>query len=294
VRATFFTPTGERVRANLADIAVPAGENTEIALNRFIRLQPIVSVEIEAVRGRVVAWRSIVIKRRDGPTGLASSLGATSPSVTWYFAAGEVGDSAEDRITILNPSNDEAVVTVSLSTADKPIQPQSLVEVSIPPRTSKRLSLSDATKGLRAGVSAVVTSTNGVPLVAEQSLAISNRGVSAEVGLTRAAEEWLVGPAALRPSDDSVAVMNPSSQTAHVSMTLLYEHGAPRRPAALQRIAIPAGLRREIALDRWTTGQVSYVRIRSASPIVAERVAFSGAAGDLADVAGVPLRPSER
>mgnify|MGYP006182164531 CR=1 FL=1 len=59
VTVEFFTPTGKTTKANLAEVAVPAGESKFIAVNDYILRQPVLGASVTARRGRIVAWRTM-------------------------------------------------------------------------------------------------------------------------------------------------------------------------------------------------------------------------------------------
>jgi hypothetical protein len=296
VRLSFFTPTGAKVKANLADIPVRAGTTREISVNEFITLQDELAASVTAVRGRVVAWRMLVADPKDATKGTEFSLGTTGTSPTWYFPAGGAGTGVTEEISLLNPSTtEEASITISLTTNDGSLQPQKLVEIAVPPGSSKRVPLYESPPdrlGSVTDVSALVTSSNGIEVIAERTMAYTgeNAGVSSEIGATQTARRWLLGPAALAPGNDRISVMNPGSRDATVDVTLMFENADPRSPEELQDVVVGAGLRREIGLDRWTSGEAAWALIVSDAPVVTERTALDREAGDPAAVMGVPVR----
>ncbi|MBW3594191.1 MAG: hypothetical protein KY391_01330, partial [Actinobacteria bacterium] len=133
VSVTFYTPTGKTTKANLAEIAVPAGESQVVRVNEFILRQPVLGASVTAQRGRIVAWRAMFAEPDDRPHGVYLSLGATSPSLEWYFPEGAVGNGLEEVITLLNPHQREAIVTISLATTTGRQQPPKLLEIRVPP-----------------------------------------------------------------------------------------------------------------------------------------------------------------
>ncbi|MDQ5816658.1 MAG: DUF5719 family protein [Actinomycetota bacterium] len=296
VRLSFYTPTGEKVKANLTDIPVRAGTTREISVNEFITLQDELGASVSAIRGRVVAWRMLVADPKTGTAGVEFSLGTRQTSPTWFFPAGGAGTGVTEAISLLNPSTtEEAAITISLTTNDGSLQPQKLVEISVPPGSSKRVPLYEtppARLGSVTDVSALVTSSNGIEVVAERTTAYKGEGggLTGEIGAVSTAREWFLGPAALDPASDRVSVMNPASEDAILDVTLMFEDSQPKAPAALQELVLGAGLRREINLDRWTTGRAAWAVITSEAPIVAERSAFDRGANDPADVMGTPVR----
>ena len=99
---------------------------------------------------------------------------------------GSVGTGASERISVLNPTRDEALVTVSLVTDREAIQPPELVEMAIPAQSSIEVNLADAVgNNDLGGTSVVVRSVNEVPIVVERSIFYSEgefSGFTTEIG----------------------------------------------------------------------------------------------------------------
>ncbi|HEX2236249.1 MAG TPA: DUF5719 family protein, partial [Actinomycetota bacterium] len=293
VRVLFFTPTGVRAKANLADLAIPPGGSREVVVNDFIFRRKLLAATVEAERGRVVAWRLLVDRREDG-RGIEVSAGAPAAATTWYFPDAPAGPGARGSIAVLNPSAEhEAAVTVTLVTEDRVDQPRSLVEVPVAPGSVRRIELPGGSRRGSAPASAIVTSANGVGVVAERLVRYTGdelRGVTAETGATEPALRWLLGPVAREPRYDELALVNPGPRPARVHVTL----AAGRRllsPGALDGVRVRAGLRATIPLGRWTRGEEALAALVEADePVIVERRAFSTRDRDVAAAIGSPLR----
>jgi len=295
-RVAFYTPAGEELKANLADVAVPSGEAVSLRVNDYILRRRSLAAEIDALRGRVVAWKTVAASvAGDGGEGairgVYSTLGATEPSATWYFPEGGAGGDISERISVLNPSRREAIVTVSLNGSSRSVQPPSLVEIPIPPKSSSSVALGSVLKSSDAagGLSAVVQSTNGVPVVAERTVTYSSAGltgIATELGADGAATAWSLGAGLEDASDDTVIVMNPGSRDANVDVVLLGRRG-PVEPAALKGIPVPSGSRRIVSVERWTRSRPSIALLNSDNPVVVERRSYAGV--DVALEMGRPL-----
>ena len=295
VTVTFFTPTGKTIKANLAEVAVPAGQSKFIQVNDFILRQPVLGAAVTAQRGRIVAWRVMFAESEDRPNGVYFELGATSPSEAWYFPEGQVGGGIEEVITLLNPNRREAIVTISLATRSKPVQPPKLVEVKIAPGAVKAISLpqvlSDRDQDL-GGVGAIVRSTNDVEVVAERTVwyAADRTGVASSIGAREPVLQWVVPPAAVASVEDSLVLLNPSDEKATVSLQLFRQGGDAITPE--NKITVPARGRVGFSLSQLSGGQPAAVLVSSDVPIVAERVASTGN-GDVSSVMGDPTRSSQ-
>jgi hypothetical protein len=294
VRVVFLTPAGEQSKAGLAQIGVPSGKSADVDLNTYITQKDSLAIHISAVRGRVVAWKMLFSHPSGRPPGVEFSLGATEPMTQAFFPIGVVDDHSSERITILNPSDGESVLTVSLMTKAGVVQPTQFREMHVRRRSTRVLDLNSLSKhGPPLGpVSATLEVLNGVGVMAEESLALGSgglKGVAADMGLPEPADSWWLGPAAAKPTRDVIVLFNLGGNGANVDLTLLSEGGAARRPASLQNLKVGSGERAEIALPAGS-GVAPVVRLDSDQPVVAGRLAQGG--GDIGLVGGAPITPS--
>jgi hypothetical protein len=288
-RITFYTPGGEITKARLTEgLPVPAGETRVVKVNDFVPPEKVLGAVVDMGRGRAVAWRASLIDPKEQPTGLQFTLGAKATAETWYLPAGSIEDGVDERISLLNPSNQEAIVSLSLVTSTETLQPPRLVDIQLPARTSTRLTLSELI-GSRlqnlGGVGVVATSTNSVGIVAERTLWYDITGVtgtSSEVGGEVTRELWLVPPALLKPTTDTVVVLNPGLKRTKVSLSLLGPRG-PRRLRDLQDVSVGPARRRRIELHGVEAGMIL---LESDRPVAVERSASSSR--DAAAVLGIP------
>jgi hypothetical protein len=294
-RVSFITPSGKQTKANLSDQAVPAGATSVLRLNRFILKEPLLSIEVDAIRGRLVAWRSLAAHARSRPRGLQLSLGATNSHPEWFFPDGAVGDGYDERIALLNPNSKAAQVSISVLNTKRTAQPAKLLNITIPPASSKSVAPASAITGCRkkvCGLGAVVTATNGVGVVAERTVWYSTghlQGVASEIGTPVTAERWYLGPASFAPTRDSVVVMNPTTADAIVSLTLETNDRAPRAPGPLQHLKLRAGTRLEVPVNRWTRGRPVIVLLTSDQQVAAERFSYSQRGHDASALMGRAL-----
>lgn len=296
VRISFLTEAGVETKGNLADVPVPSKSSTEIRVNKFSGLERTLGVRIDAKRGRVAAWRVLYDDPDGGPTGVQMSLGAAAPSETWFFPDGSVGEGVDERIALMNPSDAEATITISLQgSGGQIVQPEDLVAIELPPGTARQISLNEMLNKKEqevGGVSAIVQSTNGVAFVAERSIRYNTAGVSgsaAEIGAPRASGSWLVPAATLNPSSDTVVVMNPGAAPATIDLELLFEEGQALRPAELQGRSLDPGGRIKIGIGKWTQLEAAMVKLTSSVPVVVERFSYSEVPDDVGSVIGFPL-----
>ncbi|HVM12262.1 MAG TPA: DUF5719 family protein [Actinomycetota bacterium] len=294
VRLSLFTPEGEQTKASLADVAVPANAFTVVPLNEKVGVENTLAVHVAAERGRVVAWRQTFVSGRDRVPGMAFSLGAARPSALWHFPDGAVGGGSSERISILNPSQEEAVVAISLAVGrDEVVAPPDLMELAVPPRSQLVVGLGAhvETGDEPVAVAASVRSVNDVPVVAEREVVVDGaegRGIAAEVGSSADALRWLVPPAARNSSADAIAILNPATEPATVSLRLLDRNGVEIAAPGLEAVEIGPGGRVRIPVARWTAGKPVLALVDATVPVVVERSAI--AAGDAVALMGLPLR----
>lgn len=296
VRVSFLTEAGVETKGNLADVPVPSKSTTEVRINEFIRLERTLGVRIDTKRGRVVAWRLLYDNPDGGPQGVQMSLGAAAPSETWFFPDGAVGEGVEERIALMNPTEEEATVTISLhGSGGEIVQPEELVAIEVPPGTARQVVLNDMLSDKEkevGGVSAIVQTTNGVRIVAERSVrynSTSISGSSAEIGASVTSSSWFLPAATLNPSTDTVVVMNPGSAPATIDLELMFEGKAPVAPGPLQGRELEPGGRLKIGIGEWTQLETALVRLTSTAPVVAERFSYSDVPDDVGAVIGFPL-----
>ena len=290
---TFFTDAGPSTKAGLQQIAVPSGEARIIKVNDFILREPLLASSVVAERGRFIVWRSLVAQPENRPSGQQLSLGATAPSENWYLPEGGLESGIEDRLALLNPTDEEAVVTISLLTSSRVLQPPKLVDVRIGAESLRSFSLQDSVGGgdRDAGPAAVVIrSTNEVGVVAERTVWYSTgdrQGVSSETGTTTLHEAMLVPPAALS-AVDSLLLLNPDRVKATVSVTLLRPRGGAVSPRQLRAVSVKGGTRKRIPLNAWSGGQPAFAYVTSDVPIAAARVAVTTSDVATSSAIGVP------
>ncbi|HEX2240156.1 MAG TPA: DUF5719 family protein [Actinomycetota bacterium] len=294
VTVTLYGRRGRSNKANLADIPIAGGGSVGIQLNDFVPTRGFVSASVHAERGRVVVWK-LLLRSGDQVSGAEMTLGASNTSDIWYFPEGAVGTGTDEAISVINPQDAEALVTVSLVSAEETVQPPKLVDVVVPPQSSRLISFVDRVGGAHSrlgGVGAIVRTTNGVPIVAERTLRYATEsleGVSSEMGATEPARNWRLGPASASPDNDALVVINADSEPVTLDVTLLQVERDPRSPGALQGIRVPPGGRFKVPLARWTGGIPMVALVTASGEIVAERVAYSESDADVGALMGTRI-----
>ncbi|MDQ4026708.1 MAG: hypothetical protein M3214_01465, partial [Actinomycetota bacterium] len=228
------------------------------------------------------------------PPGVQTSLGATSGGRRWFFPEGAIGPGAAERISVLNPSDQEASVSVSLATSESTVQPRRLLELAVPRRSAISLPLEEFVQPPKEliSISATVTSLNEVDVVAERTVWYSTHdisGVASETGAREASDRWLLPPAAIEPSTDAVAIMNPSSRRAEIDVSFLRAEEEPLVPQELQGLVLRPGSRVKLPVGDFTAGRPMIARVAASEPVVTERFSYSDGDSDVASVMGLPV-----
>ncbi len=296
-RITFFTPTGPRSKAGLDDVAVPSGGWTEVEVNKFMNTQDVLSASVDAVRGRLVAWKVLFARPENAPNGATFTLGAPEPAPKWFFPQGFLGDGANEVLSILNPTDEEVTVTLTTFGSGVGLGPARANEIQLEPETSQDVALEDLEFVLNEGVElahigVVVTSNNGVPIVVERTISVSDEGAgrTQEVGLTQAGTTWMLPPVARDASEDELVFLNAGRRTARIDAEILTLEGT-ERPKALQDMKVARAGRVEKSLSEIDVEEPFYVVVTSDNPITVERRASVG--DDIADLMGRSVDPPE-
>lgn len=291
VRITFFDEDGAISKARLADVAVPAGETTTVRVNKFILQQKTLAAQVSALRGRVVTWKTL-FSDTDLTSGVATSLGATRPMPFWYFPVGAVGPGIEEQISLLNPSDEEAIVSISLIADENIQQPPELLEMTLPRQSARDISIArHIPDGVEGSVSAIVQSINEVDIVAERGVWYGEgafTGVTAELGAPVPAAAWWLPPAVADPDRDSVVVLNASENPVKVDLEFQGPDG-PVTAEGVGSVNLEPGGRARIALTGLQDGANTIAILRADGLVVAERLGYSSESGDVAAVMGLPI-----
>jgi len=293
VRVTFFTEGGELNKASLADVPVSSRDTTTIIVNEFILQRRALGIKIEAIRGRVTAWKTVVAKTEDRPHGATTTLGAPATAPLWYFPSGALGPGNDERISILNPSGKEALVGITIVTDEETIQPPELMEIAVPRNSELDVKLGSAVGEKFSGpVSVVVRSLNQTGIVVERSVfygAGKMTGYASEIGAPEAAERWWLGAPGTALDTDSIVIFNPGQETAEIDIALSGAGFQAIGPPPTMQLA--SGERLRIPLQELTNGAAVVAHLTASSPVVAERVGYSGALKDFSALMGLPIAP---
>ena len=239
---------------------------------------------------RVTAERII---RRSGAAGgldANSSLGNPNLGKTFYFAEGYTGASFQEYLTLANPGNTTANVTVNFAPQGATGNVTQTLTLQIPPQGRVTRNIRRDTLGIpNKSLGLVVTSDQ--PVMAERVLYFGDGDGSAKYGSTAKAGIQTVGNQYLfaygsaggtglaqRPGDQSfVTVLNPG--TSPVSATVVAQfYDALGRSIGATSLAVAPGTRETLNANQAVSNTASIYAtvLTSASPFVAEKPQYFG------------------
>jgi len=230
-----------------------------------------VSVRIRSQQP-VVAERAMYFDY-NGKTGGHVSLGVTEASQTWYFAEGFTGGGFDEYILMLNPNDQDAVVTFdfmkpdgSVYTQDFPVGANSRATVNVD--TAPGMEATDVSIRLHAST----------PIVAERAMYFGYNdidGGTVSTGISQPSLEWYFAEGYTGGGfNEYILVLNPNHADAQVTFDFMKPDGS----VYTQVFPAAANSRTTVYVDAapgMDSTDVS-VRLSSSIPVVAERSMYFG------------------
>jgi hypothetical protein len=253
VDLSFTTNQGVEDPEDFQGLVVPADGLVSVDLGSQLRRRQYIATSVTARTGKVVAWKTdwtsvpargaallgtpaanLPLADPASPIpGLTVTLGAPSTGTTWTWPYGIADSGVAEEYVIYNPSQDTAQVQLSLGLSQGFAEPFNL---SVGPDQVIPI-VTEQQARIPAGVphSAILESTNGVPVVAERVVAASAPapwgGTAELLGARMAADTWLVpyttgGPASVTFLD----LFDPGPVAARVTVAALVRGSAVAVP----------------------------------------------------------------
>lgn len=232
-----------------------------------------VSVESDS---RVVVDRTMRWRAGGAPYGSHSETSLASPAPTWYLAEGATHSGFQLFYLIQNPSP-----SATASMQVRYLLPSGAPVVktySVGPSSRFTIWANTIPELASTDVSAVVSSTNGVPVIVERAMYSSGGGVMFQgghgsAGVTAPSLTWLFAEGATGPYfDEYLLVANPDTRSAAIEVRFLLSTGQ----VVTKRYTVPAASRFNLWVDR-ADPQLADAAISAAItvtngvPVVAER-----------------------
>jgi len=198
-------------------------------------------------------------------------------SKLWYFAEGYVGGSFSEFLTLENPDTQQTA-QVQVEYLFTGGTAQTFVH-TVPPQSRVTIGVNDDLRtpanGTGRSVSMIVTSLNGVGIVAERPMYFDFFGIRSGtdvLGATQLAQDFYFADVESQPNYSSfITILNPpGGKDAHV--TLNYYAGGAQ--IGTQTIVVPAGQRGTTSPAQLGINRTSALHVHSDQPVVVERPTY--------------------
>lgn len=232
--------------AEAQNVVVPARSQLEVDVLRGRTVGVIVPV-VEIIGSVGTVEQELIYAAGD-----VTSQCVSQTSDTWYFADGFTSEGSTQRVVLINPYPDTAVVNMTYTTSAGRRAPSALQGIVLPPKTVKSISMADvgASNESRVAVEVVATTGQIVASRMQHYLGGGRLGYSTTVGVPSPLSEWWFTSGRTGSQvTEQLIVFNPSNRAAQVNVSFFgvgITNGIPvDQPtgAALpsQAVDIPAG-----------------------------------------------------
>jgi hypothetical protein len=283
-------PSGDVVPPGLSNFQLPPSSQTKIFLGDYFAETTSFGLDVTTNRGRVIVSRLMKVASQDGVRGISMDTGAPAPATQWIFPGGQVPASGLEDMVIANPSTHEALVSESFLTAGGGA-PAGQQNVAVPAGQQISIASSDEVPaGTQHGT--IITSTNGVPVVAERVTVEgtgSARGYETVFGVPGWASSWLVPAGSPAGGTDTLGVVATGLGPATFGVTLVTGTGSSA-PPALATLTVGPGTRGSFDLTPYLGGQpaLALVHASAGSIAVESDVALPPAYRETLEAIGTP------
>ena len=199
-------------------VVVPARSRTVVDARGGID-SGYVSALVEIAGGVGTAEQVIV-----HPAGDATTLCATTPSDTWFFADGFTGADSVETILMTNPFSDATVVDITFVTKDSEREPANLQGYVIPAYTTIALPMAEQGARNEPILAVSITASSG-RLVAgrvQHYLGQGRLGYAVSLGAPRAATQWWFADGEKLPGvSEQLVIFNPGDVDRQLSVVFL-------------------------------------------------------------------------
>lgn len=248
-------PSDSSITANisyLSDGTIPA---------KTVTVQPRSQESVDALLGRSVGVVAPVVEiignvgsveqQLTFAAGDVTSQCVTDTSPTWYFADGFTTDGSTERIVLVNPFTQAAVVNVGFTTRDGRRTPNSLQGLILAPMSSRNISMAEAGATNESSIAVDVVATSGriVASRIQHYLGGGRLGYTTTVGEpTGLSQWWFTSGRTGSTVNEQLAVFNPGTNDASLNVTFFGEgitNTSPSEnaitPTPSQDVVVPAG-----------------------------------------------------
>lgn len=287
---TSVTRTGVPVAAGSRGTVAVHGEDP--GLGRFDDYRGDVSMRVRSTNGvEIVAERPMYFEYRPYLNGGHDVVGAAAPAGSWYFAEGCTRPGFDTYLCLSNPGTRQASVDVEYQCGDGRVERRA--GIAVKPRSRVTIPIHEEPDGTgrRDGpagdLGIKVSSTNGVPVVAERPMYFSYRPFWTDghdaVGADSPELKWYFAEGCTRPGYESyLCLQNPAGDEARVDIRYYLGNGSAieRKDRSIpprSRLTVPLhDLVEGCGSSDGPGGDVS-IEVQSANgvPVVAERSVYT-------------------
>lgn len=257
IEVRVITPKEDFVPGLLKDLVIRPLSQESIFLPNFVLTPrslargeeeevPRFGFVVRATRGRVVAARYQVIT--SGTKSMRVDLGIQSTGVEWFFPGGEIPTDGVEKLIMINPSDQEALVRIVVITKEEVRSLASLEQVAVPAGRQVTVDMADH---LERGLvyAARVTSINDVPIAVERETEgrfPQGSGVDGAIPVSEPAPRWVLSVGSPVGGTEVTSIVNFGAVPAVVRISLLFEDRR-EQPEELSGLRIDPG--RKITVD---------------------------------------------
>lgn len=238
---------------------------------------PAAASAVEYFGGPVAA--GMVIARTTGrgePLGRAAEPCLAESGTRWLLPEGTTLRGYDEKVVVMNPFAQEAVVSLWLTDERETIKPGDLQGIVLPSRRSIAFDLG----AFALGKETLATTVDvGLGKVAAASVGLSERGIRASVGVSGPAATWIL-PGALDEEPSALTVAGTSRAEAPFRARIAGPQG---QVEVISEAAVPSGKAATHSVPAQGGSVVAYAD--GSEPFVAGRRLVTE--GDLASVSGV-------
>jgi hypothetical protein len=311
VDLTFTTNQGIETPGALQAIVVPPETLVAVPVQGQLSRRSFIATTVTATSGRVVAWKTDLVtppargavllgtRAATAPladpaspdTGVTVVLGTPAPARAWSWPEGISGPGITDDYELYDPGPKPAEVVVAVHLSQDSAAPLTLSVGAGQVTTIDMASESRIPTGVPYTV--VVTSRNGVPIVAERAVTQSSParpvGIGELFGATSAARGWLLGAGGVSSTlDEQVVVANPTGRVVEVDIDGLGT-GTRQPLPGLAHVRIGPYGQLLVDLGRLRTSLAEPLEVIGSSPVVVGRVLLERRGRGIGLSLGIPL-----
>ncbi|MDQ2725058.1 MAG: DUF5719 family protein [Actinomycetota bacterium] len=314
VDLSFTTDQGLEAPAEFQALVVPASGMIGIDLGTHLRRRIRIATVVTARTGRVVAWQTQVVTPVPSGTpvigpngappdaidpaspvaGVALTRGSSSAATSWTWPDGVAGNGIDEQYVIFNPSPGTAQVQLALKLDQGSATPFTL---TVGPNEVSTV-ISDQEARVPAGVthSAVVRSLNGVPVVAERTVAgaspSTHTGIGDLAGERLASKSWLFpAGSANAKSEEWLVLYNPGTGPVTAAVAGL-AGGASTPISGLNAVVVAPKGRAAVRINDHAATLDAALTVQAPAPLFVERDLYGASKQNGYDMStGVPLLP---